>query len=96
MQIVMSFVENIPIFQTFFFKFVTFVVSFNPQVMGWGGGGENYDELWTEIFNIPVILGVIIVLFLFSERQTCPPRLLICCYFQPYKFGGGLTYIWKK
>ena len=58
--------------------------------MGWGGGGENYDELWTEIFNIPVILGVIIVLFLFSERQTCPPRLLICCYFQPYKFGGGV------
>ena len=40
MQIVMSFVENIPIFQTFFFKFVTFVVSFNPQVMGWGGGGR--------------------------------------------------------
>ena len=52
-----------------FFKFVTFVVSFNPQVMGWGGGGGNYDELWTEIFNIPVILGIIIVLFLFSEKN---------------------------
>ena len=38
-QIVMSFVENIPIFQTFFLKFVTFFVSFNPQVMGWVGGG---------------------------------------------------------
>ena len=34
-QIVMSFVENIPIF--LFFKFLTFVVSFNPPVMGLGG-----------------------------------------------------------
>ena len=56
--------------------------------MGCGGGG-NYDELWTEIFNIPVILGIIIVLFLFSERKTCLQRLLICCYVQPYKLGGG-------
>ena len=48
-----------------------------------GGGGENNDELWTEIFNIPVI-----VLFLFSERKTCLQRLLICCYFQPYKLEG--------
>ena len=54
-----------------------------------GGGGENNDELWTEIFNIPVILGIIIVLLLFSERKTSLQRLLICCYFQPYKLGGG-------
>ena len=57
--------------------------------MGGGGGGENNDELWTEIFNNPVILGINIVLFLFSERKTCLQRLLICCYVQPYKFGGG-------
>ena len=62
------------------------VVSFNPQVMG-GGGDENNDELWTEIFNIPVI-----VLFLFSERKTCLQRLIICYYSQPYKlWGGGLV-----
>ena len=73
----MSFVENIPIFQTSFFKFVTFFVSFNPQVMGCVGGGDNYDELWTEIFNIPVILGVIIVHIISYHmlNQVCSPYL---------------------